>query len=434
MPVFTILNCGTKFDRRKTGELIADFGNNMRGQEHVDYLINEGPGGSAQGHLMPGTFDPFTKDRTAKKDSPKWSQTPMQTLLDVKQGETKYQPDGHGFLTGVTTNTSSANAAITGHGWDDNIRHAIATLADRFPDLTATVNMIGWSRGAVTCLRLANWMKEFLGSNWTVNIFAVDPVAGIDAGAKLRDTYEIPDIVKDFVGILAMDEARGDFRPQDLSRLQILDRTKTAVSLLPFPGVHNTVVVNKDSSLPEVTSAVRYLGYKFLSDRGTVFRAPEAVYSQPQLCRLYALMQKKRTGYRSLMNTGFVSGLAGGITPRSTVQMSASIHPFFVNEHHRVAFKATYPDIYNYFFTTQVPNPFGKVTTSYRASDPWGRNFQQFYQSAPDSFEVLSKFLVAERQGGMGSPAVWKVSAPGSGAAPLSASAASGLSLVTTLI
>jgi Uncharacterized alpha/beta hydrolase domain (DUF2235) len=434
MAVFTILNCGTMFDRSKTGELIADFGANMQGQEHIDYLITEGPGGSAQGHLMPGTFDPFTKDRTAKKDSPSWSQTPMQTLVDVTQGERKYQPGGHGFLTSVTSKTSKVNAGITGHGWDDNIRHAIATLAERFPDLSATVNMIGWSRGAVTCLRLANWMKEFLGSAWTVNIFAVDPVAGIDAGAVLRDTYEAPDIVKDYVGIFAMDEARGDFKPQDLSRIQVLDPSKTTVSFLPFPGVHNTVVVQKDSSLPEVSAVVRYLGYKFLSARGTVFRAPEAVYSTVQLCRQYALMQKKRTSYRALMKKSFVAKQSGGIVQRNSVQMGATINPFFVNEHHRVVFQAAYPDIYNYFFTTQVPNAFGKVTISYRASDLWGQKFQQFYQSAPDSFELLSDIFVLERVATGGMPATWKVSAPGSGAAPLSAAAAAGLPLVTTLV
>src|SRR5579872_1032499 len=246
----------------------------------------------------------------------------METLLDVSRGESRYRPNGHGFLRTVFSDTSKKHAGITGNGWDDNIRHAIATLADRFPDLTATVNMIGWSRGAVTCLRLANWMKEFLGSNWIVNIFAIDPVAGIDAGTRLRDTYEIPDIVREYVGVLAMDEARGDFRPQDLSRIKVLDPSRTTVSFLPFPGVHNTVVLVKDHSLNEVTKVVRYLGYKFLCDRGTVFKAPEAVYSHGQLCRLYAQMQKKRTNYRAMMKKTVVAKGSGGIVQRSTVQLA----------------------------------------------------------------------------------------------------------------
>jgi Domain of unknown function (DUF5621) len=434
VPVFTILNCGTKFDRAKTGEIIADFGANMQGQEYTEFLITEGPGGSTEGHLLPGTFDPFTIGRTSKKDSPQWSQTPLGTLVDVAQGETMYTPGGHGFLRGVLKETSSNYLAVTGHGWDDNIRHAIAVLADRFPDLTATVNMIGWSRGAVTCLRMANWMKEFLGSAWTVNIFAIDPVAGIDAGTRLRDTYEIPDIVKEYVGVLAMDEARGDFRPQDLSRIHVLDPSKTTVSFLPFPGVHNTVVLVKDQSLTEVPKMVRYLGYKFLSDRGTNFRAPEAVYSHIQLCQLYAQMQKKRTNYRSLMKKTFTAKQSGGIEQRGTVGLARSISDFFVNEHHRVVFKATYPDIYNYFFTNQVPNQFGKVYTSYRSGDPWGMKFQQFYQSDPDSFDLLSDVFILERHSGFGQPAYWRVSAPGSGAVPLPVSAQTGLPLVTTLI
>jgi len=434
MPVFTMLNCGTMFDRSKKGEIIADFGANMQGEEYADFLITEGPGGSNEGHLMPGTFDPFTIGRTAKKDSPKWSQTPMQTLVDVTKGEDKYQPRGHGFLTGVTSNTSKVNAGITGHGWDDNIRHAIAVLADRFPNLTATVNMVGWSRGAVTCLRLANWMKEFLGDNWTVNIFAIDPVAGIDAGTRLRDTYEVPDIVKEYVGVLAMDEARGDFRPQDLSRIKVLAPSKTTVSFLPFPGVHNTVVLVKDQSLTEVPKVVRFLAYKFLSARGTQFRAPEAVYSHAQLCSLYAQMQKKRSNYRGLMKKTVVAKQSGGIEQRSTVLQAGSINGFFVNEHHRVVFKATYPDIYNYFFTTQVPNLNGKVYTSYKSGDPWGMKFQQFYQADPDSFDLLSDVFILERHWAIGTPAYWRVSAPGSGAAPLPVAANAGLPLVTTLL
>lgn len=432
--VFTILNCGTMFDRSKKGEVIADFGANMAGAEHVDYLINEGPGGKAKGHLMPGTFDPFTRGRKAKKKSPKWSKTPLQTLLDVSQGEGMYSPGGHGFVSGVTSNTSQTNAGVTGHGWDDNIRHAIATLADRFPELQATVNMIGWSRGAVTCLRLANWMQEFLGGAWTVNIFAIDPVAGIDAGEKLRDTYQVPGIVKEYVGILAEDEARGDFKPQDLSRIEILDSEETTVSFLPFPGVHNTVVVTKSAALAEVASVVRFLGYKFLKDRGTVFQEPESVYTQAQICKMYAQMQKKRSQYRALMKKSFMAKQSGGIVQRSTVASAASIHPFFINEHHRLAFQAAYRDVYNYFFTNTVPNPQRKVTTAYRASDGWGQKFQQFYQGDQDSFDVLSGMFTFERVGGFGSPAFWRVSAPGAGHAPLPGAAAAGQRLVATLV
>ena len=305
MAVFTILNCGTNYDRSKRGELIADFAANMKGQEYSEFLVTEGPGGSAAGNLMPGTFDPYTKGKTLKSKSPFWSKTPLKTLLDVTQGPGKYNPAGHGFLKNVTK--GATYAAITGHGWDDNIRHAIAVLVDRFPNLSATVNMVGWSRGAVTCVRLANWIKEFLGDAWKINIFALDPVPGLDAGEKLADTKVIPDIVADYVAVLAMDEARGDFHPQDLSRITVQDEMKTRVSFLPFPGVHNTVVLQRQPTLPEVTAMVRHLAYKFLSDRGTEFKSSETLLNTQQVCSSYAQMQAKRQSYQGLMKWSFMA-------------------------------------------------------------------------------------------------------------------------------
>jgi hypothetical protein len=240
--------------------------------------------------------------------------------------------------------------------------------------------------------------------------------------------------VKDYMGVLAADEARGDFMPQDYSRLQVLDRSKTTVAFLTFPGVHNTVVVEKDSALPEVTSMVRYLAYRFLSDRGTAFKAPENVYSTIRACQVYAQMQKKRASYAALMKKTFVAKQSGGIVQRSTVQLSNSIHPIFVNEHHRLVFKAAFPDIYNWFFTTLVPNPLGKVTTSFRASDPWGQKFQMFYQTDPDSFGLFEDAFTVERRASGGMPAVWTVSAPGVSSAALPVAAQAGLPLVTSLV
>lgn len=130
VPVFTILNCGTNFDRSKRGELIADFGAEMQGAEYQTFLITDGVGSkSSKANPMPGRFDPFTKNKTSKGDSPQWSQTPMQTLQDVTQGEGKFSPTGHGFLRGVTKDTSNTNAAVTGD--DGTITSATPSLSYR---------------------------------------------------------------------------------------------------------------------------------------------------------------------------------------------------------------------------------------------------------------------------------------------------------------
>jgi hypothetical protein len=427
MPVFTILNCGTNFDRTKRGELIADFGAEMQGAEYQQFLITDGVG--SKGSKLPGTFDPFTKDKSDKKKAPSWSKTPMQTLADVTQGEQTFSPTGHGVLRGVTSSTGNTHAAVTGDGWDDNIRHALAVIADVFPSLTGTINMVGWSRGAVTCLRMANWIREFLGDGFDVNIFAVDPVAGLDAGERLHDTYFIPSTVKNYVAILAMDEARGDFKPQDMSRMQVANILTTNVAFLPFPGVHNTVVVQKKSGLPEVTSVVRALAYKFLTYFGTGFATPEPTPTLAGMCKLYAAMMLKREQYAKLFKKGFVNKQMGGIVERevaSNVQsyVGADIH-FFVNEHHRRCFELSWPQLYAYFFTGRMGAPGTMTSKTHLASSALGQELQQLSQSDAESFELLSTLYGVERKNAGGQPgmgtALWKTAGPGVGVAGIPA-------------
>jgi hypothetical protein len=392
MPVFTVLNCGTNFDRTNRGELVADLGAKISGTEFQQFVITDGVGST--GAELPGTFDPFTKDKTAKSNTPQWSQTPMETLADVSQGQAGFSPTGHARLRGMLPSTGSKYAAITGDGWDDNIRRAIATIADVFPGGTGTINMVGWSRGAVTCLRMANWIREFLGDGFDCNIFAIDPVAGLDAGARLHDTYFIPPTVRNYIAVLALDEMRGDFQPQDMARMQVANIMTTNVAFLPFPGVHNTVVVQKKGKLPEVTTVVGALAHKFLSTLGTAFKVPLTPPSHANMCRLYARMMSKRKKYAKLMSKGAVNRQMGGLMDRdvkANVQsyVGADVH-FFVNEHHRRCFESSWQQTYNYFFTTRNGQPGGMTSHAILATSAIGQELQQLSHNDPDSFGLLA--------------------------------------------
>ena len=436
MPVFTILNCGTNFDRYKRGELIADFGAEMAGNEYQQFLITDGVGSKgSKSNPLPGTFDPFTRNKSSKKDTPQWSQTPMQTLNDVNQGQQGFAPTGHGFLRGVLPSTGNKYAAVTGDGWDDNIRHALATIAEAVPGLTGTINMIGWSRGAVTCLRMANWITEFLGDGFDINIFAVDPVAGLDTGTRLHDTYFVPPTVKNYIAVLAMDEMRGDFKPQDMSRMQIANIMNTNIAFLPFPGVHNTVVVQKKSGLGEVTQVVRALGYKFLTHFGTGFNAPENVPSHLAMCQLYGAMMIKRDKYRKLFGKKGLGGVKnkqmGGIVRRdvsTNVQqyVGADIH-FFVNEHHRKCFELSWPETYRYFFSGRDSSP-GMTSKTHAGTSPLGQELQQLSQRDMASFDLLCAVYGIE-QSVSGGHALWKTPGPGAGVAGIPAPPCSGAAL-----
>jgi hypothetical protein len=421
MRVFTILNHGTTYYQGKDDkEIINVLGNHLDGEAYRDYLICDGPGSGPRGRLMPGKFDPFTKERTAKRKSPAWSRTPFKTIEQWgtgEQGPQFYTPTAHRVVRHL------AEGAVSGAGWDDNIRHAIAVLADlEEREHIDRINMAGWSRGAVTCLRMANWIKEFLNYGTEINIFAVDPVAGLDAGDKLADTYSVPENVKRYVGILAIDEARGDFPEIGLEKVRVASPEGTSVLFLPFPGVHDHIVkTDTDHKLHGVGKMIKFLACRFLTRLGTAFNEGfEVPMSREQVCNTYATMMLKRPQYAALETRSFVRKQMGGMTTRQVAQhLSQYVYAdpgFFVNEHHRACFRSAFPGAYTYFFTGAPPT--GLATKSYRASSQQGGIFQDVYQRSPKSYDLLSARYTLERKGGdpvPGAPAYWSAAAPGVG-------------------
>jgi len=73
--------------------------------------------------------------------------------------------------------------SASGGGVQENVDNTVElilalNLASQKPD---AINMIGWSRGAVTCIRIAWKLYQSQDGNIRdipINIFAVDPVAG----------------------------------------------------------------------------------------------------------------------------------------------------------------------------------------------------------------------------------------------------------------
>ena len=195
MPVFTVFNHGTASHRSRTdGEIIAEFGRAAQGKEYVDFLITDGPGATAKEGAAPnekapmaGTFDPYTKNKV-EKSSAELQKAGFKVGFGVKHG-----------LPGANPSYMSMNkplkptGLITGKGWDDNVIHAMAAISELNP-LPTRINMIGWSRGAVTCTKMAYKLAE-LYPQIEVNIFAIDPVAGMgnkgDEDASALKTNEI---------------------------------------------------------------------------------------------------------------------------------------------------------------------------------------------------------------------------------------------------
>lgn len=478
MSVFTIFCHGTgeHRDKNKENEIIHDLSDLILGTEYQDFLILDGPGA---GEIMPGTYDPFSASKHSKTSAPQWSQTDNR-ILDMagwrnSQSASAWSEDshttfnnvrsslkssGHGFIGRIIKpfgglvrskldNDHEVRGNVYGEGMDDNIRHAIASISEVWNgDLNGkTINLIGWSRGAITCIRIANWIKEFYGSGPDIHIFAIDPVAGNDLGFESEDTYIIPDIVKKFVGIIVQDDKRGGFLPQDINRLQPQSQQNEFV-LLPFPGSHDTPCrATKSTEYSDVPHITRYLAYHFLNDNGTQFKCPDkySSFSPVNLSSMYANIKLKSSGYSMLGKAGLVKAAMGGITQRAiSGELDRYIShntEFFVNEHHVECFKKAHTAMHNIFFKPQLaPRPTSTATVApppragrQRSAAVFGKSPVQiqldiFDKSDRNSYDLLRKLGAIMEHPSGAIPNYGHLAKPGNGAM------ASGRSLLQDLI
>ncbi|MCA9525621.1 MAG: hypothetical protein KC549_04905, partial [Myxococcales bacterium] len=245
MAIVTIFNHGTGYNRAKgveNNELVGWLHSHVIGEEaRMDdgrlvpgnFIINEGPGSTAGGIALPTNVNPMT-GRERGHETVKLGKTPGQDRSAFAKG---FAGEGAGKRWALTGN-------IAGAGWDENVQrtvHLIQALKyDHDLDVTQ-VNMVGWSRGAVTSIRIANKLYEVFGASIRCNIFGLDPVAGQNAGVTMEDTRTLPESVDTYVAILSMNEERRSFAPQDRDRMDIAATTTRC--FLPMPGKHSEQVM-----------------------------------------------------------------------------------------------------------------------------------------------------------------------------------------------
>ncbi len=339
MSVFTIYCHGSGGHRDKPDKEIVSFmGRRAVGEEYRDYLILDGVGGKPSGknnpNPMAGTFNWASRGKEAKGKTP----------LELGGGRTK----------GATA------ANISGHGVEDNARHALVVLGD-LPTLPTTVNMVGWSRGAVTALVIANMLWDIF-SQVRVNIFAFDPVAGQDAGRGESESAlsrrKIPPSVTNYVGLLATGENRKTFSPQDLSRVIIQNPPSSNVLFLPFPGKHSTAPQNNDPKAMDVTNIAWTLVHRFFQQMGTVQAGYPMLQSNGEMLESYSRILNRGDVYGGIKQKGLKQRLIGkGFGARDMTQhleQYTKHSDYFVNEHHRTLFKRALPRMYEWLFTQRA--------------------------------------------------------------------------------
>ncbi|AXA90525.1 hypothetical protein [Massilia sp. YMA4] len=314
MTTFTVFFCGTGASHEDhqnpayiDGELIAKLARNHPGLEFDDWIIVDGPG---SGNLQ---------------EADKW----------VRPGN-YCGPMGIGF----------------GYGWEENVAHAIAVikkdpkwyrksytekdkkaLSSQFEQglldensvrkitpqhlqlararimkipLPTVVNLVGWSRGAVTCHMMANAMaQDEQLKGVTVNIFAIDPVPGPLQFQPHR--VALGPNVQDYFGVFARDERSFGFTPT-LPKLSVRGSYLTVI----LPGRHGTLVGNAHADGqrqgPQTFTApgrlVRHFAELFLNCHGVTMTNCLNLSSYQQL-KLYDEMVLLDAGYQAMQRHSY---------------------------------------------------------------------------------------------------------------------------------
>lgn len=339
MSVVTVLCHGTGRSQvapqhAKSGELISWLGNHLAGTKANvaydnaskkttytigDFVINEGPGHDDPNAILPQNFTPDGK------------------VLPQSLGQQKY-------------------GNVTGSGWTENVERTVGIIKEM--GKTTVVNLSGWSRGAVTCIRIANALRKDLATQHiTCNIFAVDPVAGAGQ-SKTSGVSKLGKNVANYVAILAMHERGSWFKPQDFSRLSILDKEETKVCMLPFPGLHSTLVTIKDPV--DTAEIVRTLAVRFLETHGTKFQniqVPAKTGSAEEMCVRYARLirylspnegDKWQTSFKeSLKGRGTLKRRSFNTHSKMDLYTHGGKDSYWINEHHEYCFKKAFGAVYD---------------------------------------------------------------------------------------
>jgi hypothetical protein len=355
------------------GELISTLARNHLGHEFVDWIIVDGPGsGNLQeaekwvpagnysgirGTLQGKGWEENVKHAVAVVIGTKQVDRQEHTRAEVN----KLRSMGVGVRTepGRLWGTRNVNDAL-------HVRISPQALQERKQQILrknkpiTCVNVIGWSRGGVTCHMFANALAETEGwSQVPVNIFACDPVPG--AGQFDNNRIKLKSNVQNYVGVLAAHERSRGFTPILPS---LAPNTRYFVTTMP--GRHATLVGNaradgEDNGVnclhgPGVVT--RDLAEKYLGRWGTSL-GKQLRLTDMAILQRYDAMMGQASQFHAMENLSYTSFTQKG--PRAVGHGDGTFTDFgttdllredrtFVNAHHRALFSWRYSALYRRLF------------------------------------------------------------------------------------
>jgi hypothetical protein len=329
MSVFTAFFCGTCSNSYDfiDGEVVSTLATHHAGREFVDWIICDGPG---SGVHKSDTYKDLQEEQGRRHDG---TQTAMMKALgiaaDKAESPSKKLKSPNMDLATKWTRPGKygrLNGMISGAEWEKNVNHALAVIRGEAQWNTgepgkrptpqalqeqqvkifrknrppiSTVNAIGWSRGAVTCLMLANALAKSTDERLNqiqVNIFAIDPVPG--PGKFNKHRVVIPGNVKRYYGVYARHELQYIFRPS-LPTFESGYRPEEFKVLL-MPGVHASPSgdpYERKQNQQDSGKVTRHLAEDCLTRWGTPLNQ-RLGYPDAQLLKCYDDMLRHDPDYR----------------------------------------------------------------------------------------------------------------------------------------
>ncbi|MBG3012264.1 hypothetical protein [Proteus faecis] len=259
MTVLTVYLCGTgsnSFDNNNPtfwqGELVSTLAQNNQGREFAQWFIIDGPG---SGNLQEDDLwveSPNYSDIKGSLFGSGWEENVNHALCLMK-GNFDWQREK---LTEVQYNQLKKagipieDVKVTGsflwrkYDYGDRqvtqqqLQQQIIRIFRKDGIIPTQVNLVGWSRGGITCHMLANAMlADPQLKDIPVNIFAIDPVPGPLNFQPEKVT--LGKNVKEYVGFYARDE-----RSKGFTCVIPTVAADTKMHIFPISGRHATLVGN----------------------------------------------------------------------------------------------------------------------------------------------------------------------------------------------
>jgi hypothetical protein len=316
--ILTIACCGTNFDE-ESGDVIALLAKALKGQRYKDWLIFAGPG---SGRITEQYYNPLEK------------------------------PKIYGLTEKVVSTSTfvynkiyyKVKGLAEGEGMELNTNFLLEFLGKKDVILPEVINMFGWSRGACTCILMANAidaLNQNSNKKIAVNIFAIDPVPG--PGNFVKELLVVPECVRSCTVIQMENESRSAMIG---AKLRVASSFKTVLTCLPFPGNHSSGVTRGEDEEKVIKEVISYDLYEFLIARGTEFDGGLEM-TRKTLCHKYAKMILNQPSYLSL---GSVNRLLADEKAYHELGHYLLRDSYFINDEHESVFKSAYRKVYDLVF------------------------------------------------------------------------------------